>query len=386
MIQPNENAGSRVSENSNGSTSDPVDIPKPFTTWAPIQFFAFRPDKSALLLGDGYVEKGERTTLVGIGGLGKSRIILWYCICQITGRKWCGINTGGDPQKCLVLSPENSIRRWKTDLQKMYLALDEREATLVDEKLRLLALTQDEEGDINLWDPEIRERIIATIKQENPGIIIFDPFADMIEGDENSATDIRMTMKYLHKILRKHAPNVAVIIVHHARTGKLNVAQAGNRYEKGNFARGSKALYGKVRCELQLSPGIGDGKHLVLTCGKANNAKEFDAIGIIMNEDDFSYEVDKNFDEQSWRDDIEGKRSGKTVSIGNIVRVVFDLGKLTAGGEVMTGDIVSKTKTETGASERSIKTRLKEALDKGYLSRGSTRGSHIMGSKSVRME
>ncbi len=370
---------------SSGTDDDQSVTPRPFTIWSPPDFFAHEVDESALLLGDGFIEKGEWTSVVGIGGLGKSRLTLWYCICQITGSEWCGLKTSGEPQKCLILSPENSLRRWKQDLKKMYLAVDENHLDRVDNNLRILALTPEDDGSINLWDPEAYARLGATLQQEAPGIIVFDPFADMMEGDENSAQDVGRTLKCLRKLHREFAPQAAVIIVHHARTGKANVAQAGNRFEAGNFARGSKALYGKVRCELQLAPGSSaDGVHLVLACGKSNNAESFPPRGILFCRENYSYELDPDFDEQTWRDDVDGKRTGKTVSIGCVVRIVSDLVKSSQNAVAMTGAIVDRVIAETGASERTAKTRLREALGKGYVQCGGVRGSYVMGTKTVR--
>ena len=76
---------------------------RPYSLWSPSQFFAYKVDPSASFLGDGLIERGEWTSLVGIGGLGKTRLALWFCICQITGREWCGIKTTGEPQKSTLL-------------------------------------------------------------------------------------------------------------------------------------------------------------------------------------------------------------------------------------------------------------------------------------------
>lgn len=368
------------------TTDDQSVTPSPFTIWSPRNFFDYKADESSMLLGDGFIEKGEWTSLVGAGGLGKSRLVLWFCICQITGRDWCGLNTRSAPQKCLLLSPENSLRRWKTDLQKMYLAIDEHQRDLVDNHLRALALTPDDDANIDLWDMEAYARLEATLKQEDPGIIIFDPFADMMEGDENSAQDVGKTLKFLRKLHRESAPRAAVIIVHHARTGKANVAQAGNRYEAGNFARGSKALFSKVRCELQLAPGNKtESGQLVLACGKSNNTESFKTRGIIFNPDDFSYTLDHNFDEQAWRDDVDGKRSGKSVSITDVVSAVRELVENSPNSIAMTGDIVKQVSNVTAASERTIKTRLKEALGMGYLQFGGQRGAYKIGEKTSKV-
>ena len=361
-------------------------IPKPnsYTIWSPSQFFAFKIDPSAILLGDGYLERGEWTSLVGIGGLGKTRLLLWLCICQITNRKWCDLQTKGTPQKCLLLSTESGLRRWKTDLEKIYSILTQEEKNLVESNLRLLALTPDEEGDLNLGDPANVERLKATLKTENPGIIGFDPFADMVDGDENKTVDMVTTLRTLKQIHRTSAPNAAAIIVHHARTGSGNIVQAGNLFAQGNFGRGAKALYSRVRCELQLAPGDKDNANLlVLACGKSNNGEKFAPRGIVFDSNNFTYSVDEDFDLEAWRSDVDGKRDYKSATIADVVNVVRDLCKHT-GDEVKAGEICDKAHATTAASTRTIKTRIKEALKAGYLRNGKVKGAYGLGSKPLK--
>ena len=79
------------------------------SVWPPSQILAYDIPPGQDLLGTGYVRKGELTTLLGMGGLGKTRLALWLAICQITGREWCGLPTGGEPQRWLLISNENSL-------------------------------------------------------------------------------------------------------------------------------------------------------------------------------------------------------------------------------------------------------------------------------------
>jgi len=341
--------------------------PKPLTLWAPSRFFEFKPNPSDMLLGDGFVERGEWTSLVGIGGLGKTRLALWFCICQITGREWCGIKTAVEPQKCLLLSTESGLRRWKIDLEKMFATLTQAERELVETYLRLLALTPDEEGDLNLGESGNVARLTATLRAENPGIIVFDPFADMVNGDENSTVDLIATLRALRGIHHAASPTAAFIVIHHARTGSSNVAQAGDNYSAGNFGRGSKALYSRVRCELQLAPGDRDNSNLmVLACGKANNTEKFKPRGIVFDPDTFTYSVDPSFDLQAWRSDVAGKRGNKTVSVTDVVTAVES--QCPHGGDTaQAGAICKAVNAATGASVRTIKDRISEAVKTGYL-------------------
>jgi RecA-family ATPase len=338
---------------------------------------------SALLLGDGYLEKGEWTSLVGIGGLGKTRLLLWLCIALITGRKWCDLSTFGGPLKCLLLSTESGLRRWQSDLDKILSTLTPAEQELVEANLRLLALTPEEEGDLNLGDPENVARLGATLKLEQPGFIGLDPFSDMVDGDENATVDVVRTLRTLRAVHRKYAPEAAVAIVHHARTGALNIGQAGDNFNAGNFGRGAKALYSRVRCELQLAPGDRDNPNLiVMACGKANNCEKFKTRGLVFDPDTFAYSVDPTFDVEAWRSDVAGKRGNKTVSVADVVEAVRELCPH-PGGEVTTKTLVDYAKETTGAGVRTIKDRLREAVKDHYL-RQPQHGFYALGSKPLR--
>lgn len=354
-----------------------------YTIWSPAQMRSFKPDTSAKLLGSGYVALGEWTSLVGIGGLGKTRLVLWLCIAQITGREWCGLKTGGKPQKCLILSTESGLERLKFDLDKIYPTLNANERDLVDAHLRLLALTPEEEGDLNLGDEANRQKLATTLRAESPGLIVFDPFADMVIGDENSAADVVLTLRTLRSIQRNAVPKAAVIIIHHGRTGAGNVAQAGDNYNSGNFGRGSKTLYSKVRCEMQLAPGDRNNPNLiVLACGKANDTEKFAPRGIVFDPESFAYSVDASFDLDAWRSDVAGKRGNKSVSVAEVVRVVQELVKY-PGDETKAGVICEAVKESIGACTRTTKTRIGEAVTAGYLRKGAKVGAYTLGSKPL---
>ncbi len=357
---------------------------KPLTVWTPAQFLSHIPDTSAILLGDGLVERGSWTSLVGIGGLGKTRITLWLCICQILGREWCGLPTRGEPQNVLYLSTENGLRRWKTDLQRMLSVLTESERAKVEKHLRIMALTAEEDGDLDLGNDLSVVRIGATLREFRPGLVIFDPFADMVDGDENKTADLVTTLRKLRQTVRANAPAAAGIIVHHARTGAVNIVQAGDNFSAGNFGRGSKALYSFVRCEIQLAPGSRDDDTLLLlACGKNNNGEKFKPRGIVFNPETFAYAVDPTFDLATWRADVSGTRGNKTASIADVVEAVRSLGG-TGGNTIKAGKICELVHEDTAACARTIKTRIKEAVKEGYLRAAVTpRGAYALGPKPL---
>lgn len=365
------------------------DKARPMTVWRPSQFFEFTPDTEGEMLGNGYIAAGEWTSLLGVGGLGKSRIALWLCICQLTGRDWCGIPTKGRPKPILFLSTENGVARWKTDLEKMFAGLNEAESSAVEDNLRILALTPEEEGDLNLGNRDNIARIVATLQEHAPAFIVLDPFADMIDGDENSTADLVATLRVLRAVHRKGAPEAAVLIIHHARTGSANVAQAGDNFNAGNFGRGSKALYSRVRCELQLAPGDRQNPNLlVLACGKSNNAEKFDPRGVEFKPDTFSYAIDPSFDLNTWRADVAGKAKGQTATIADVVASCHDLLKSdskTPADFITRGELIRMVQAETDAGKRTVNDRISEAVSGGYLAKVG-RGRFKLGHRPLKIE
>lgn len=353
-----------------------------FVLWAPSQFLAHVPNPSGKLLAGGIVEKGEWTSFLGVGGIGKSRMALAFIIAQMTNREWCGLPTGGDPQRTIFFSTENGVERWRVDLERMLAGLSERERAVVEENLRGLALTAEEDGDLNVGSPETCARLTATLKKFRPGLIVLDPFADMIEGDENKATDVVATLRKLRRILHVGAPGAAVLIIHHARTGSSNVAQAGDNYSAGNFGRGSKALYSRVRAEIQLAPADRDDRNrLVLACGKNNNGPGFSTRGIVFDPETFEYTVDPDFDVNAWRNDVAGKRTEAVVAIVDVVEAVRR--HYRPGEDVTNSQIIEPLKDQSGASAKTIQRRLNDAARAGYLRAGSKRGTWKLGHKPL---
>lgn len=357
--------------------------PRPFSVWAPSQFLAFKPPEGAIVLGDSILERGKWTSFVGVGGLGKTRLVLWLAVCQIRGRAWCGLDVHGKPLRWLLLSTENGLRRWQTDLAAMLAGLSQEDCDLIEANIRILALSDDEDGDLNAGSPEAMARLAVTLREHKPDVIGFDPFADMIDGDENKTEDVVRTCRTLRQIVRREAPAAAVLLIHHARTGSANVAQAGDNFSAGNFGRGAKALYSMVRAEIQLAPGDRDDSNkLVLACGKNSDGPKFPARGVIFDAPTCSYQLDPAFSLEDWRADVTGQRSGKSCTITDAVDAVRELAPM-AGTEAKTVDIVRLMEDATGAKIRTCKDRLADALDSGHLLRGSRTGFYRLGTKPL---
>src|SRR5690606_7182414 len=70
--------------------------------------------------GDRIIAAGQPVTLLGPGGVGKSRLVLQLALCMITGRDFLGIETRAVGKRWLIIQTENSNRRLKADLMNLW--------------------------------------------------------------------------------------------------------------------------------------------------------------------------------------------------------------------------------------------------------------------------
>ena len=338
------------------------------TVWTPAQLRQYVAPAAYSILGDGFIQRKELTTLIGPPGIGKSRLSGWLAVSHITGREFLGLATRNHPARWLMIGNEDSKARQQSDLDWFYRSLTSAEQALVDAHLFTHVLDSPDDGALDLGDQDAVSRIEETIRSVRPDVIRFDPWANMIAGDENDTQDTRDSVRRLMSLCRRAAPDAAIIVIHHARTGQNTVSQAGSRYSGGSLGRGSKVLVGAARCELALWPGDrDDSDKLVLTCEKCNNAKPFAPIGLLF--ENGIYLPDTHFDNQAWRDDVEGKRFAKTVTIEDIVETVRK-------GRVKFKDILEFLAEDTGASKVTIARRIKDSVAKGYLKKSQPAGSY----------
>lgn len=150
---------------------------------------------------------GEIGLLVGDGGSFKSTAAIAMAAAMAGGYPvW---NRHAAPQRpALIVSAEDSL-----DIVIMrlgaFVAGHEWDRTKVFGNVHLFATT-----DVTLSSNTWQEHIIAESKRIGAGMIILDPFAELIQGDENSNSEIRPIVKFLRKLGRE--TNAAVVVVHHA--------------------------------------------------------------------------------------------------------------------------------------------------------------------------
>jgi hypothetical protein len=351
---------------------------RPLNIWKPSQFLSWIEPPGSHILLPAYMTRGELTTLIGQGGLGKSRLALWQAICQITGRKWCGFEMYPEPQTWLFLGDENSIARFKEDLRHMYLTLTTKEIELVDQFLRLPAIQELEDMDLCLLDDQVKARIALTIVQHKPGVIVADPLANIAPNDIAKPEGMKEAVRLIMGIVRKAAPRAVLELLHHARTGRANIAQ-GVGYDAANFASGGKALFASARCQMNLMPGHEqDETRLVLSCAKSNNCAKFDTRGLIFAPETFTYDIDPDFDLAAWLAVLERRsHSGHSLcTIADVTSAVRD-GYTTT--KALVGHLMEACNTAKRTVERIIgRSEENEAIKK------ISRGKFMLGPKSAK--
>jgi hypothetical protein len=274
--------------------------------------------------------------------------------------------------KWLLIGNENSLRRQKADLSKILGSFSPPERELIEENLRLHVLETIEDCRLDLSDERTRTRLRATIEEHQPGAVILDPFSNFVEGDENQAKDQRATLNDIYRIVQGVVLDCAIVILHHARTGAGNIAQGVGNYTAGNYMRGSKALLGDVRCAINLMPGDNeDFTKLVISCGKANDCEAFATRGLVFNPENFRYDVDPDFNLEDWINDVEGKRGNKACSIADVVEAV-------RAGKHKRKEIVEHVNDLTGASESTIRRRIKDACEADKIQPTQPRGCYTL--------
>lgn len=354
-----EDPGFTAAENA----AHPPPRPFPVLTGAQLRTLTLPPQRS--ILGDLNIALGQMSALIGQGGVGKSRLLMQVALSQALGWKVAGLPTHGPALRWLLLGNENSIHRLKSDYLKMTAALSPEQRDQVDAHVLFHVIETVEDSFLSLGSDETQKRWQDTLAEHRPNVVTVDPFGEVMAGDILKDVDVRSTLRTLTKVCRRHSPDTAIVILHHARTGRANIAQAVG-WDRANFALGSKALYSGCRSVLNVAPADADDpSRIVLSCAKANDARPFQPVGLRLNDTTMFYDLDTTFDLQSWRDNVEGKTTGQAATIRDVLNAI-------AAGTVRHKDIVGMLVNETACSERTAKQRITDALEKGYIRKGKT--------------
>lgn len=274
------------------------------TVRKPDELISMEHDDSDLILGDRILATSQSLVIAAQAGAGKSRLLLQLIAAQVSGRDFLNFKTYNAGLTWLVLQTENSNRRLKSDLLRVkgWLGNDWPEFNnLVD----IHTVENDQDGFISMESLENQGAVAELIAQNCPDIIAIDPLNDAAIGDLNKDVDMRATVTTLSRLCRRGNPNVAIVVLHHALTGKAGAAKVVG-HDRASFARNSKSLLAWTRGQINLAPVDPDkNDRLIVACGKNSNGPEFQPFAVKLNVD-MIYEPDSTVDISEWQQEISG--------------------------------------------------------------------------------
>lgn len=276
----------------------------------PDEILAMQFDDSDIILGDRLFAKGQSLVIAGQGGLGKSRLLLQFAACVISGRKFLAFDTAGSGLRWLILQVQNSNRRLKDDLARIKAWLGAADWRRFNEQVIIHTLENDQDGFVSLDSLDNQAAIQAVIQETEPDIICADPLDEFGVGDLNKDADMKATLTALSRLCRRGNPQRGIVVLHHAVTGRGGAAKATG-YDRASFARNSKTLLAWTRGQFNLASVDEDNyDRLIVACGKCSNGREFQPLAIRLNPDTMLYECDSSVNVKAWATDMNG-RPGK---------------------------------------------------------------------------
>lgn len=280
--------------------------------------------------------------IAGAPAIGKSRLVTSLAIHQVLGFPFLGLPTLQRPLRWLLVGTENDVRRQNFELCRFLFRRSPRELAGIgederrrlahangftdddlarlDDNFRPFTLEAADDADISLADERNRERLVATLKNERPDVIVVDPWGDFIAGEELNDADVRETIRLLRLCETQAHVNAPCIIVCHARIGAQEEAKAAGM-DAGNFMKNSKALYSITRTFYNIRRASFD-EHppLEIICSKCNDGLKLPPVAGVLNPETMSYELLEDFDHEAWQTELElyartrGATSGAVLS------------------------------------------------------------------------
>jgi hypothetical protein len=266
-------------------------------------------DDGELILANGYLALGERTAVCGMGGVGKSRLMMQLALCCRARRDFLDWETRRHELRWLFLQTENSNRRLKYDVGRMLSAFTTEEQQAIKAGVFFHTLEADDDGFLML-DVENSERIVNAIAAVNADVVVYDPLRDFGSDDLNSDRYMTETLREISRITKRGNPKRIPLIIHHAGTGKAGILKATG-FDRSSFGRNSKVLFSWVRAQINIAPGSADDNNTIVICSaKCSNAKEFETFAATLNEETMLYSRDEHFDLDAWQHSLASPRGG----------------------------------------------------------------------------
>lgn len=163
----------------------------------------------------------------------KSFLTLEMAFAIATGKQFLGRFAVPEERRVLVVQQESSLGAFQVRVRNA--------AERFGESHNLFILSN---KSLSLEDEAQIERLEAEIERIRPALVILDPLASFISGDENSASEMGAVIRLLRRLRDSYKTGFAV--VHHSTkgTGKVSTDRGGMRM------RGSSAFYAAAEAGL----------------------------------------------------------------------------------------------------------------------------------------
>lgn len=339
---------------------------KSFTTMSARELLKAELPRLVWVWGKGLITRGQLCAIVGQGGTGKSRITLQVAVDERAGVAPLGIAgaTPGKPNRWLFVGTENGIHRLQEELGKMCSVYKGEQLEAVLDGIHFHILKEDDDADILLREDNLG-RWKAMLEEVAPTVVVADPFGDLHPGDINKPAEVRATVRAFMRLCRSVDKEMAMVIIHHARAGRNNIAGAVG-WDQGAFSLGAKDITTMARVQINVTfTDPEDWGKVMVSLGKANDTERIEPIGLCLNRETMRYEVDMDFDLDEWKADLDGKRSaGTKVTVGQVLQEIIETG----GPEPRKKwDWLNEIGKKYGVTGKTIEGKIKKGLEHGYL-------------------
>jgi hypothetical protein len=327
-----------------------------------------------LIFGNGYLARGSRATLLGQGGIGKSRFAVQAMLCARAGLPFLDWPTHGDRLRYLILQTENGNRRLKYDLGSMRRAFTPAQWRHIQEGVFFHTLESDTDGLMLLDRADHFKRAQEAILAAEADVVVLDPLRDFHGDNLNDDAEMTAATRNAAQLVRAGGRgDRALLVLHHARTGRSGIAKAVG-FDRGDFGRNSKVLHGWTRAQINVAPGAPDHcDTLVIASGKNNDHREFTPFAVELDPVTMTYHLDPTFDMEAWKGALEGgaRRDGNLTAAD--IRAVLE----SEGGLMEKKALVEALRKRSGMgrqrAEDAVKAHLGGAIQEVRQSRHGTR-------------
>lgn len=308
---------------------------------------------------DSVIAPGDFTTILGQGGIGKSRIATQLAVCCILGIPFCGQHTNAKGLPWFILQAENSTRRLQQDLQNIKNWISEAQWQELIPLLHFHTLDSELDHNLALTSDTTRNIIANTIDHIKPHFVLWDALPDFAIGNLNSDEDMHATIQAIIELTKYKDTSRTPLAIHHSQAGKAGQEKITG-FDRVAFGRNSKRLYNRSRGQINIAPANPDNnRELIFACGKNNDGPEFKPYGIILTEN-MIYEENPDFSLDAWEDAKSSPKSSQhSWDVADIVNQLHE--------PMLTKPFQIKCAEEAGISKATFYRLLKKAEDNTSL-------------------